>query len=288
MRFAHLAQALFNRPLLLHPAKAEMLMAVLAQRLGVLDLTHVARANGEVVALEAPDFEGEERAERKPYSVVHGVAIIEISGTLVHKLGSLQPYCGMTGYDGVRACFLDAVHDPAVRGICLSIDSPGGDVAGCFDLADTIASARGRKPIHAILDESAYSAAYAIASAADRISVPRTGGVGSIGVIAMVVDLTKFLDREGVKVNVITFGAHKAEGQPFLELAPEARARFQDDIDTTGNLFVATVARNRKLSPAAVRATEAATFQGLAGVRAGLADGVASPDAAFRTLLSSL
>ena len=54
MRFAHLAQCLFNRPLALHPAKAEMLMAVLAQRMGLLDLTRVARANGELVALEAP------------------------------------------------------------------------------------------------------------------------------------------------------------------------------------------------------------------------------------------
>jgi ClpP class serine protease len=43
----------------------------------------------------------------------------------------------------------------------------------------------GEKPIHAILTENAYSAAYAIASAADRISVPRTGGVGSVGVITM-------------------------------------------------------------------------------------------------------
>jgi ClpP class serine protease len=78
----------------------------------------------------------------------------------------------MTGYDGIRQAFLTAMEDPDISGICLDIDSPGGEVAGCFDLVDVIYGARGKKPIHAILTESAYSAAYAIASAADRISVP--------------------------------------------------------------------------------------------------------------------
>ncbi|TOL42864.1 serine peptidase, partial [Vibrio parahaemolyticus] len=70
-------------------------------------------------------------------------------------------------------------------GICLDIDSPGGEVAGCFDLVDLIYELRGKKPIYAILSENAYSAAYAIASAADKIYVPRTGGVGSVGVIVI-------------------------------------------------------------------------------------------------------
>lgn len=290
MRFAHLAQSLFNRPLAIHPAKAEMLMAVLAARMGLLDVTRIVRANGEIADLEDPINAVDDRrnGDRKPYDVIEGIARIDVAGTLVHKLGTMRPYSGMTGYDGIRACFVDAVSDPAIRAIVLHIDSPGGDVAGCFDLVDTIASARGHKPVHAICDEVAFSAAYAIASAADRISVPRTGGAGSIGVIAMVVDVTKWMEREGVTVNVIQFGARKADGQPCVALSAEARARFQADVDTMGELFVATVAPLRKLTPAAVRATEAATYLGADAVRLGLADAVESPAAAFRALIASL
>lgn len=290
MKFANLASRLFNQPLAIHPQKAEMLMAVLASRMGVLDVTRLVRADGATVHLENPEAPGDwERSGQKPYSVTaEGVATIDVCGTLVQKLGSLQPYSGMTGYDGIRACFLDAWADPKIKAIALNIDSPGGEVAGCFDLVDTIAAARGRKPIHAILTECAYSAAYAIASAADRISVPRTGGVGSIGVIAMLVDLSKALASEGITVNLIQFGARKADGSEFIPLEPEARARFQQQIDQLGALFVNTVSANRKLSASVVRATEAATFQGADGVRLGLADAVASPDQAYRALVAAI
>jgi capsid assembly protease len=286
--FPHIAQQLFNRPLALHPAKGEMLMAALAARLGVLDVTRLRRASGEVVTLNDPaaEWAGDE-ADRKPYQVVQGIAIIQVSGTLVQKLGCMRPWSGMTGYDGIRACFVDAISDDGIKGICLHVDSPGGEVAGCFDLVDTISSARGRKPVHAVLDEVAYSAAYAIASAADRITVPRTGGTGSIGVIAMLVDMSRWLEKEGVTVNIIQFGARKADGQPFQALPEAARARFQADVDAMGELFVATVAANRGLTPAAVRATEAGTFLGADGVRAGLADAVGSAHDAFAALLSA-
>jgi ClpP class serine protease len=80
---------------------------------------------------------------------VAGVAVIPICGTLVQKLGSLRPYSGMTGYDGIRQAFLTALADPEVNGICLDIDSPGGEVAGCFDLVDEIYNARGKThPCH--------------------------------------------------------------------------------------------------------------------------------------------
>ena len=88
--------------------------------------------------------------------------MIQVEGTLVQKLGTLRPYSGMTGYDGIRQNFLEALSDPAVEAIVLDIDSPGGEVAGCFDLVDTIYAARGEKPIWSVLSESAYSAGYAL------------------------------------------------------------------------------------------------------------------------------
>lgn len=281
-----LAQRLFNTPLAITPAKAELVMAALADRFGI---TKLFRANGDAVALSEFGFdEIEDEAPDRYYDVVAGVAIIPINGTLVQKSGYMRPTCGMTGYDGIRANLSMALEDDGVRAIMLDIDSGGGEVAGCFDLVDAIYNARGRKPIWAVLSESAYSAAYAIASAADKITVPRTGGTGSVGVICAHVDFSKALAKEGITVTMIHYGARKADGSEYAPLSDDALARFQADVDEMGELFVNTVARNRKMSAARVRGTQATTFLGAAGVEIGFADAVMAPDEALRSLLAEL
>jgi signal peptide peptidase SppA len=294
MQFPHLAQRLFNTPIAIHPQKAEVVMAALADRLGI---THLFRG-GELLALAPMALEDDElglpfrrrgqTVEDAGYDLVEGVALIRVSGTLVQKLGTLRPYSGMTGYDGIRLALLGALDDPAVQAIVLLIDSPGGEVAGCFDLADMVYGMRGEKPLHAILDESAYSAAYALASACDRITVPRTGGTGSIGVIGMHVDMSAALGKAGVTVTMIRYGELKAEGNEYEPLTQGALGRMQADIDTMGELFIETVARNRGLKASAVRGMQAGTFLGAAGVTAGLADAVRAPNAAMADLLRSL
>jgi signal peptide peptidase SppA len=285
-----LAQRVFNTPLMLHPRKAEIVLAALSERLGI---GMIGRFDGSMVApmaMEDDDYGFAEPGNnpRTGYDMVGPVAVIPIQGTLVQKLGSLRPWSGMTGYDGIRQNLFSALDDSSVKAIVLDIDSPGGEVAGCFDIVDTIYASRGRKPIWAILNESAYSAAYAIASAADKVYVPRTGGVGSIGVICAHVDMSQALTSAGIKVTFITYGDAKADGHSEIPLSDDAKARFQADIDTMGQLFVDTVARNRNISAATVRDTQAATFMGDKGVALGLADEVAAPDAAFRALIQQI
>ena len=279
MNLPHLAQRLFNTPLALHPRKAEVVMAALTDRFGLTRIQSMSDWDDD------DDSAFTRQARDTGYDVVEGVAVIPIQGTLVQKLGTLRPYSGMTGYDGIRACFLQALNDSDVKAICLDIDSPGGEVAGCFDLADVIYASRGSKPIWAILSESAYSAAYALASAADKIIVPRTGGVGSVGVIVMHVDWSQKIKSDGLQVTIITYGDRKAESNPYEPLSDTARKAIQSDIDEMGRLFVSTVSRNRGIAERTVRDTEAACFLGADGVQLGLADQVASPDAAFRDLL---
>ena len=288
-----LAQRMFNTPLAITPGKAEIVMAALADRFGISKLF---RVNGQMVPLAGDDrefwgddeFSGAKDSPAHGYDVAAGVAIIPVQGTLVQKLGMLRPFSGMTGYDGIRANMSMALTDTAVRAIVLDIDSPGGEVAGCFDLVDEIYRMRGDKPIHAILTESAYSAAYAIASACDKIIVPRTGGTGSVGVICMHVDFSKALTAAGIAVTMIHYGARKADGHPELPLSQEALGIYQADIDAMGELFVETVARNRGMSVAKVRRTEAGTFLGISGVEVGFADAVMSPNKAFQSLISEL
>ena len=279
MNLPHLAQRLFNTPLALHPRKAEVVMAALTDRFGLTRIQSMSDWDDD------DDSAFTRQARDTGYDVVEGVAVIPIQGTLVQKLGTLRPYSGMTGYDGIRACFLQALNDSDVKAICLDIDSPGGEVAGCFDLADVIYASRGSKPIWAILSESAYSAAYALASAADKIIVPRTGGVGSVGVIVMHVDWSQKIKSDGLQVTIITYGDRKAESNPYEPLSDTARKAIQADIDEMGRLFVSTVSRNRGIAERTVRDTEAACFLGADGVQLGLADQVSSPDAAFRDLL---
>nr|WP_250327146.1 S49 family peptidase [Morganella morganii] len=273
-----MAQKLFNTPLAIHPQKAEVIVSSLTERLGITQIRS---------AMMEDDDEYFSRKARKDsgYDVLEGIAIIPVYDTLVQKLGTLRPYSGMTGYDGIRRVFLTAVNDPEVKGICLDIDSPGGEVAGCFDLVDLIYAERGKKPIHAILSENAFSAAYAIASAADKIYVPRTGGVGSVGVIVIHCDWSQHIKDDGLKVSIITYGNRKAESNPYVALSDEAKAAIQHDVDEMGRLFVSTVSRNRGLSETVIRNTQAACYLAAEGVQMGLADVVASPDVAFQELM---
>ncbi len=174
----------------------------------------------------------------------------------------------------------------------MEIDSFGGEVAGVFDLADRIRAIRGTKPVWAFVAEHAFSAGYALASQADRILLPRTGAVGSIGVVVMHADLSGQLDQDGVRVTLIHSGQHKVDGNPYKPLPENVRDDIQREIDVLRFLFTETVATGRagRLTQDAALATEAATYRGTGAVAAGLADEVTDlvrGFAGFRQMMSS-
>lgn len=293
--FPQLSQRITNTPIAVHPDKGGVILGALAERMGITQITLVGSQAGRFGAFDQEDEQDAWGSEgdnpRGGYDLVNGVAIIQVQGTLVQKNdGMLRPYSGMTGYDGIRANLLMALTDPAAEAILFDVDSPGGEVAGCFDLVDQIYEARGVKPIGAILNENAYSAAYALASAVDpgSLYVPRTGGTGSIGVIYIHLSYEGMLDKAGVKATLVTKGTLKGEGSELKDLSAETIARLTADVETVGALFDQTVARNRGLKVAAVAATEAGTFLGAEGVKVGLADKVMAPDAAFRDFLNQV
>ena len=154
----------------------------------------------------------------------------------------------------IESAITRGMSDPKVNGIALMVNSPGGEVAGAFDAADRIHAMRGQKPMEAFLNEDAYSAAYLIASTADKITAPRTGGAGSIGVVMMHVDMSGMLEDMGIKITPIFAGDHKVDGNPYEPLSDEARAQFQAQVDESYGFFVDSVARNRGMSTQAVRA----------------------------------
>jgi len=199
------------------------------------------------------------------------VAVIEISGPLVARPAGL---CSPLSYEDIRGQFDRALGDPNVSAVVLRLDSPGGEASQVFDLADHIRESRGTKPIYALADDMAYSAAYAIAAAADEVWLSRTAGVGSVGVVAYHVDASEMFESAGVRVEYLYAGDRKIDGNPHNPLSDEARERFMAEINRLYELFVTTVAESRGLDADAVRATEATTFHGERAVEAGFADQV--------------
>lgn len=258
---ARLAQRVIGQPLMIDPRKAEVIIGVLGPRLG-LDVP------GVQVDVDAGEESGGEPCTRD------GVAIIPIHGTLVQRAAWLDAMSGLTSYQAIRGWFDAALADPAVQAIVLDIDSGGGEVSGCFDLVDYIAASRGKKTIVAVANEAAFSAAYAIASAADQIWLPRTAGVGSVGVIALHCDESGADKMAGRKVTAIYAGDRKNDFSQHEPLSREARAVLQAEVDRVYGIFAETVARNRGLSAQQVMALEAGLRFGDTALEAGLADAV--------------
>lgn len=288
-KFARVAGRLFNVPLMLRPEKAEMFVAALAERMGVAKLDKLDGTSMGVLELrqQASDYIENDRPSRRLYKLKDGIAVIPMDGTLVHKLGGVDPWSGMIGYDQLDKKIEAAREDRDVRGILLDMDSPGGETSGCFELAKKIhaGSARfGGKPIFAVANEMSCSAAYAIASACDRIAMPETGVAGSIGVWTMLVDLSKALGENGIEVRLIRAGERKARGHPYEEHDDETVQKLQDWVDETRLMFANLVATCRGLSVDAVLAQEGDWFTGDHAMEMGLVDAIASPDEVFEVL----
>tara|TARA_R110002096_G_scaffold395488_1_gene590994 strand:+ start:1291 stop:2703 length:1413 start_codon:yes stop_codon:yes gene_type:complete len=300
MMHARIAARAFNTPLLIEPSKAMAFLSGLGPRIlgrrveigdenGALESTVVPPARASILA--GGMLDDYRKHGEAPYPVVDGIAVIEISGVLIHRGGWIGQSSGQTSYEGIAAQIEAAANDPAVRGLALEIDSFGGEVAGVFDLADRIRAIRATKPVWAFVAEHAFSAGYALASQATRILLPRTGAVGSIGVLVMHADLSGQLDQDGKRVTLIHSGSHKVDGNPYEPLPADVRDDIQREIDVLRFLFAETVAAGRgaKLTAEAALATEAAGFRGTDAVASGLADKVtdlARGFAAFRQLVA--
>lgn len=290
-----IAERTINRPLLVHPDKLPLILGVLEGRIP-LDTTPEWTAAAQAHIDEMPEgaratmrgpnpsasrFVGSQvhqdpmtgRTTALPYKrTSQGVAIISIIGSLVNRGAWLGSSSGETSYEGISFQIAHASADPNTKAILLDIDSPGGEATGCFECADAIREAREKKPVVAVVNGMAASAAYALASAADWIITTQSGVCGSIGCVLLHADYSAKLKKDGISPTLIFAGAHKVDGHPFAPLSDEVTADLQAEVDGYYKLFVAGVAEGRAMTEAAIRATEARTFMGADAVTMGLAD----------------
>jgi signal peptide peptidase SppA len=278
---AHLSGRLFNTPLYITPGKLEEIMGVVLPRmLGQAPLRQASDAAPQVKAAQA-DLPLIQTASGQR------IEVIRVFGTLVHRSGWMDAESGLTSYDTIRRQFRAARDSAEVAGILFHLDSNGGEGAGLFPLVDEIYDARGIKPIHAFVDERAYSAGYALASACSVIHLAATGGTGSIGVIAQHMDQSEWNKKTGLAFTPVFAGARKNDFSPHQPLSAEALKVLNEIVQDGYTLFTTTVARNRTMSINAVRDTEAGLYMGDKAIAAGLADGIKTWDQAVEAISSA-
>ena len=263
----YLASRLFGTPLLIHRPKLDVILSVVGQRIGMADAP----------AMPAMDMAVYQRPPAA--TVPEGIAVIPIHGSLVKRSLGMEAASGLTSYGEIAAMLDAALADPHVSGILLDIDSPGGEASGSFELARRVREVAAMKPVWAVANDAAYSAAYAIAASTQRLFVTETGGVGSIGVIALHVDQSVKDAKDGYRFTAITAGAHKNDYSPHEPLSDAAKTELQGEVDRLYSIFTEHVAAMRGLDLDAVQATEAGLYFGSNAVAQGLADGVQTLDA---------
>lgn len=287
LQYQHILAAVRDQPWALRPEKLAVILDLLRFRAegGRLSSAEIRERIGVPRACENcnddEDILFSTRAARPTTRMAAGaVAVIPIFGVIVQRASMLAQSSGAMGTEQIGSMFRQAMDDPNVGAVVLQIDSPGGGVYGVAELADQIHKARGSKPIVAVADSEAASAAYWIASAADEISVTPSGMVGSIGVWTAHNDMSRMYEAFGITTSLISAGKYKTEGNPFEPLGEEARAAIQSEIDDYYALFTKAVARGRGVGIDAVRSGfgEGRMMTAQRAVKLGMADRVETFD----------
>jgi capsid assembly protease len=219
-------------------------------------------------ALEAARAGKADRGQR--LGIRDGVGVLYVAGPLFKRETLLTRISGWTTYELLRRDLQAALDDPKIRSIALLVDSPGGEVSGCDELAAAIYNTRGKKPITAFVSGMACSGGYWIAAAAERVVVSDAAILGSIGVCIESEDRSAADDRRGVRR--LEFASSQTPGKRG------SPSRAQKLVDDLAAVFIRAVAKYRGVSVETVTSKFGAggVEIGKNAVRLGMADAVGS------------
>lgn len=265
-------------PWAIEPAKLLEIQAIYA--------THLRGDKIDIAAVEQRLGRPLENAVKR-YEIVDGVAVLPLEGVMAKRANLFSQISGGVSTQLVQRDLQDAASDPAVHSIILSIDSPGGTVDGTETLASAIRAAREKKPVVALASGTMASAAYWVGSAAESIYITDgTTQVGSIGVVATHMDVSKAEEARGVKTTEVFAGKFKRINSQYGPLTDAGRATMQEQVDYTYSLFVQAVATQRGVSVDKVLndMADGRVFMGQQAIDAGLVDGVSTLSALVERL----
>ncbi len=235
-----------------------------------------ARLSGEFQTVNGMPEPGEDecngRDEYREFQMATGtVAVIPIHGIVGKHLSSLEIACGGCSLDTLQAQLKAAGNSPRITQILLDINSPGGTVTGTPETARLIAEIAQEKPVIGYTDGECCSAALWLASQCVSFYASESAVVGSVGIRMVLLDYTRKLEQEGVKVNAIASGKYKLLGAPFKALTEDERELLQAESDRIHAQFQAAVTARRDV---ATQYLQGQIFRGEEAVGIGMVDGV--------------
>lgn len=241
-RYARIAQALREQPWAIVPSMFGALLDILEFRMDG------GRLTAEEIAAKVGN-----RERPTAFARAGSTAVLALHGPITQRMNLFAEISGGTSTEIFGRDLDAAIADPEIHAIVLSIDSPGGSVAGVEELAQKIYRARGAKPIVAVADSLAASAAYWIGAQAHEFVASPSAQVGSIGVVTSHRDVSKAQEAMGVKTTVIAIPEAKVEGHPYAPLSDEALTGVLSSMQPFYDLFTKAVARGRGVAASAVK-----------------------------------
>jgi signal peptide peptidase SppA len=284
-RYQHILQFIYSQPFAILPDYVGVVRDIVLERAG----GYIPTEDEIRARIGAGPREVEAAVASAPRRPSGGVAVLPLYGVLSQRMNMMSEVSGGTSTETFARNFRSAISDPAIASVLIDVDSPGGSVYGVPELTDEIYRARGTKPIVAIANSMAASAAYWVATAADELVVTPSGDVGSIGVYTMHQDFSKAEELAGVKTTLISAGRYKVEGNEFAPLGVEAQAAVQARVDQFYRMFTNAVARDRGRSAAEIRGGfgEGRLVGAEDALRLGMVDRVATFDETAARMLRS-
>jgi len=277
MKYSRIWRAVAEHSWAILPSAMDVLVEVLARRVDG------RRFSAEEIAQRLSAARQGDPATEQP-----GIARLQLFGLMAHRMNQVDDISGPggTSTEVFGTAFRRALADPQISGIVLDVNSPGGSVHGVPELGQLVYESRGAKPIVAVANAMAASAAYWVASQADELVVTPSGEVGSVGVLAVHEDWSKADEQDGLKVTYVHAGRFKIEGNPDEPLGDEARTYLQARVDEYYDQFVRAVARGRGVAQKAVREEfgEGRMVGAERAVKLGMADRVETIEATIQRL----
>jgi signal peptide peptidase SppA len=269
--YPHILAAVFNRPWAIHEDTMQIIVEVLKGRVDGVRLT---QEDIEARLVQAAENAGPRQGPQR----VTNVEVLPMYGVLSPRAGLMAQSSGGTSVEGMRKSLRRAMKDDEIGAVVLDIDSPGGAVDGIPELAAEIRAARDQKPIVALANTSAFSAAYWLGSQASEFYASPSASVGSIGVLSVHEDHSERFAKEGVRPTIITSAEFKAEGNRANPLSDVAREAIQHEVDAFHEMFTGDVALGRSTDREDVESNfgKGRTIMAKEAISAGMIDDIAT------------
>lgn len=287
--YLRILNAIYNTPWAILPEKLDAIVAFIEDKVDSGQLEPREAAFLERLEIKGEDIQRIAAASAPIIRQLGSIAILPLMGTITHRANLISDFSGGTSIEKFSAQMRQLAADPNVKAIVIDVDSPGGNVDGVDELSTEIFKARSQKPIVAVANSLAASAAFWIASAASELVVIPSGLVGSIGIVAIHRESAKRDENLGVKTTLIHSGEFKVEGNPFEPLKDEARQQIQKLADGFMSMFIRAVARNRDVPISEVQGGfgEGRLVAARDALRLGMVDRIGTMDETLKRVASN-